>query len=93
MRAFLIIAIAFLTACQSAPAEINAPAPVFVEAPVATYVPIDAALTKRCSWVRAAKPSAVFEVSNGRKRCLELYEAQFEGIEQVQAKPAPALVD
>lgn len=93
MRAILITAIAFLTACQSAPAKVNAPAPVFVEVPVATYVPIDAALTKRCSWVRADKPSAVFVVSNGRKRCLELYEAQFEGIEQVQAKPVPAPVD
>ncbi|WP_312325646.1 hypothetical protein [Stenotrophomonas sp.] len=93
MRAFLIIAIALLAACQSASGKLNAPAPVFVEVPVATYVPIDAALTKRCNWVRAGKPSAVFEVSNGRKRCLELYEAQLEGIEQVQAKPAPARVD
>jgi len=57
---------------------------------VATFVPIDAALTKRCSWARAGKPSAVFEVSNGRKRCLDLYEAQFDAIEQVQGKPIPS---
>jgi len=82
-----------LAACQSAPAQLNAPAPVFVEVPVATYVPIDAALTKRCSWVRARKPCAVFEVSNGRKRCPELYEAQLDGIEQVQAKFVTALID
>ncbi len=93
MRAFLIIAIASLAACQSAPARINAPAPAVVQIPVATYVPIDAALTKRCSWARGGKPSAVFEVSNGRKRCLELYEAQFDAIEQVEAKPVPAQIN
>lgn len=90
MRALLIVAAALLAACQLAPAKINAPAPVLVQIPVATYVPIDAALTKRCTWMRGGKPSAVFEVSNGRKRCLELYEAQFDAIEQVQAKPVPA---
>jgi hypothetical protein len=91
MRMLLIVAVLMLGACQSAPPKPNPPAPDVIEVPVATYVPIDAALTKRCSWVRAGKPSAVFEVSNGRKRCLDQYEAQFDVIEQVQGTPAPGI--
>ncbi|KAF1016194.1 MAG: hypothetical protein GAK31_01683 [Stenotrophomonas maltophilia] len=89
MRILLIAAVLVLGACQSAPTTPNPPAPAIIKVPVATYVPIDAALTKRCSWVRAGKPSAVFEVSNGRKRCLEQYEAQLDAIEGVQARPLP----
>ncbi|PJL44736.1 hypothetical protein [Stenotrophomonas maltophilia] len=89
MRFLLIVSVLMLGACQSAPPKPNPPAPDFIEVPVATYVPIDTALTKRCSWVRAGKPSAVFEVSNGRKRCLDQYEAQFDTIEQVQGNPVP----
>lgn len=89
MRILLIAALLALGACQSAPPKSNPSAPAVIKVPVATYVPIDAALTKRCSWVRADKPSAVFEVSNGRKRCLDQYEAQFDAIEQVEGKPVP----
>jgi len=89
MRILLLSAALMLGGCQSAPSKPNPPAPDVIEVPVATYVPIDAALTKRCSWIRAGKPSAVFEVSNGRKRCLDQYEAHFDAIEQVQGKPAP----
>lgn len=89
MRVLLIASVLVLGACQSAPPRPNPPAPAVIKVPVATYVPIDAALTKRCSWVREDRPSAVFDVSNGRKRCLERYEAQFEAIEQVQGKPVP----
>lgn len=89
MRYALIGMVLVLASCGTAPAAKNPPAPAVVSVPVATYVPIDAALTQRCSWVRAGKPSAVFEVSNGRKRCLDQYEAQFDAIEQVEGKPAP----
>jgi len=89
MRLIVIAASALLTACQSAVPKQNPSAPAVLQVPVATYVPIDAALTKRCSWVRDDRPSAVFDVSNGRKRCLERYEAQFDAIEQVQGKPVP----
>lgn len=89
MRILLIAAVLVLSACQSAPPKPNPPPPTVIKVPVAIYVPIDAALTKRCSWIRAGKPSAVFEVSNGRKRCLDQYEAQFDTIEQVQGKPVP----
>lgn len=89
MRAIVIVAAALLAACQAAPTKPNAPAAAVIKVPVATYVPIEAALTKRCSWARDGKPSAVFEVSNGRKRCLLQYEAQFDAIDQVQGKPVP----
>ncbi len=89
MRAIVFAIVMLLAACQAAPIKPNLPAPAVIKVPVATYVPIDAALTKRCSWARAGKPSAVFDVSNGRKRCLDQYEAQFDAIDQVQGKPVP----
>lgn len=86
----LIAAVLVLAGCQSAPQKNNPPAPEVVEVPVATYVPIDGALTRRCQWARDGKPSAVFSVANGRKRCLLQYEAQFDAIEQVQGRPVPS---
>lgn len=85
----LIAAVLVLAGCQSAPQKNNPPAAVVMEVPVATFVPIDGALTRRCLWVKDGKPSAVFSVANGRKRCLLQYEAQFDAIEQVQGKPVP----
>jgi hypothetical protein len=85
----LIAAVLVLAGCQSAPQKDNPPAPALIEVPVATYVPIDSAMTRRCQWVKDGKPSAVFTVANGRKRCLLQYEAQFDAIEQVQGKPVP----
>lgn len=90
MRLIALAAAFCLASCQSSTPKPNPPAPAVIRVPVATFVPIDAALTKRCSWARAGKPSAVFEVSNGRKRCLDQYEAQFDAIEQVQGKPIPS---
>jgi len=89
MRLIVIAAATLLAACQSAVPKQNPPAPAVVNVPVATYVPIDPALRKRCSWERDGKPSAVFEVSNGRKRCLLQYEAQLDGIDGTQGKPVP----
>lgn len=89
MRVIAIAATGLLAACQSAEPKQNPPAPAVVSVPVATYAPIDPALRKRCSWERDGKPSAVFEVSNGRKRCLMQYEIQMDGIDQVQGKPVP----
>ncbi|PZS87766.1 hypothetical protein [Stenotrophomonas maltophilia] len=89
MRFALLLAVSLLAACQAAPTKPNPPPAAVVTVPVATYVPIDAQLRKRCKWVKEAAPSAVFEVSNGRKRCLLQYEAQLDGIDQVQGKPVP----
>ncbi|HEL5028580.1 TPA: hypothetical protein UOA81_003818 [Stenotrophomonas maltophilia] len=89
MRRLTILAVAALSACQPAPTKPNPPPAAVIKVPVVTYVPIDAQLRKRCKWVREAPPSAVFDVSNGRKRCLLQYEAQFDAIDQVQGKPVP----
>lgn len=92
MRVIVVATAALLAACQAAPTRPNPPPAAVLTVPVATYVPIDAQLRKRCRWVKDAAPSAVFEVSNGRKRCLDQYEAQFDGIDQVQGKPVPEVV-
>ncbi|WMJ68814.1 hypothetical protein [Stenotrophomonas sp. 24(2023)] len=89
MRLLPAAAVVLLSACGAAPPRNNPPAPAIIPVPVATYVPLDAALTRRCAWVRTGAPSAVFEVSSGRKRCLDQYEAQLEAIEAVQGKPQP----
>ncbi|HEL7612248.1 TPA: hypothetical protein ACKP7M_000550 [Stenotrophomonas maltophilia] len=89
MRFALLLVASMLAACQAAPTKPNPPPAAVITVPVATYVPIDAQLRKRCKWVKEAAPSAVFEVSNGRKRCLLQYEAQLDGIDQVQGKPVP----
>ncbi|WP_164242341.1 hypothetical protein ACL5HQ_13750 [Stenotrophomonas maltophilia] len=89
MRFALLLVVSLLAACQAAPTKPNPPPAAVITVPVATYVPIDAQLRKRCKWVKEAPPSAVFDVSNGRKRCLVQYEAQLEAIDQVQGKPVP----
>lgn len=89
MRFPLLLAVSMLAACQAAPVQPNPPPAAIITMPVATYVPIDPQLRQRCKWVKEAAPSAVFEVSNGRKRCLQQYEAQLDGIDQVQGKPVP----
>ncbi|HHA2776596.1 hypothetical protein I5U05_015665 [Stenotrophomonas maltophilia] len=89
MRVIVVTTAALLTACHAAPVQPNPPPAAVITVPVATYVPIDAQMRKRCKWVKEAAPSAVFEVSNGRKRCLLQYEAQLDGIDQVQGKPVP----
>ncbi|MFL4597580.1 hypothetical protein ACJ6WI_09915 [Stenotrophomonas maltophilia] len=88
MRVIVVVTAALLAACQAAPTKPNASPAAVIRVPVATYVPIDAQLRQRCRWVKDAAPSAVFEVSNGRKRCLLQYEAQLDAIDQVQGKPA-----
>ncbi len=89
MRVLVVTTAALLAACQAAPTKQNPPPAAVITVPVATYVPIDAQLRKRCKWVREAPPSAVFDVSNGRKRCLVQYEAQFDAMDQIQGKPVP----
>lgn len=90
MRMVVVVIAGLLAACQVAPAtKPNPLPPSVITVPVATYIPIDPQLRQRCMWQRDAPPSVVFEVSNGRKRCLLQYEAQLDGIDQVQGKPAP----
>lgn len=83
------LAAMLLAACQAAPTKPNLPPAAVIEMPVLVYVPIDADLRRRCQWEQEGMPSQVFSVSNGRKRCLQQYEAQLDGIDQVQGKPVP----
>lgn len=88
-RALILLScMALLTACTGNVKPVPVPAKL-IEVPVPVYVPIDARLTKPCGWVRQAKPSKVFEVAEGRKRCLELYEINFRAIDKVQGQPVP----
>lgn len=64
------------------------PAPAVVAVPVRTYVQIELRLTQRCAWVKNGTLEQVLDVSRGRKRCLEFYEANLGEIEQVQGAPA-----
>lgn len=91
MRILFVAVLASLAGCSSAPPRGRPPAqvPAVVTVPVATYVPIPQRLTSRCAWERSGEPSQVFAVSNGRRRCLLQYEAQFDAVEQVQGKPVP----
>ncbi|WP_241240022.1 hypothetical protein [Xanthomonas sp. BRIP62418] len=65
-----------------------APAPAVIAVPVRTYVQIEPRLTQRCAWVKNGALEQVLDVSRGRKRCLEFYEANLGEIEQVQGTPA-----
>lgn len=85
----LLSCLALLTACTGNVKRVPVPA-TLIEVPVPVYVPIDKALTKPCTWVRQGKPSQVFEVAEGRKRCLDLYEINLRAIDKVQGLPVPA---
>lgn len=91
MRRMLLIAVllVLVAGCAATKPKVPTPAPDVIEVPVKVYVPIDKKLTARCKWAREGKPSQVFDVSNGRKRCLVQYEGQLDAIEQVQGKPVP----
>lgn len=89
MRALAVALLlaAVLAACARATRP--TPPPAVIETERRVYVPIDAAKTQRCSWVKVAAIADIFEVSRGRKLCLEKYEGQFDAIEQVQGAPVP----
>lgn len=89
MRTITITAALLLTACAGQQPKVNQSAAAVMRIPVATYVPISDALTRRCAWRREGEPSEVFAISNGRKRCLLQYEAQLDGVGQVQGRPVP----
>lgn len=92
----IVLGVALLTACgKSNPVRLDparpvviSPAPAIVSMPVRTYVQIEPRLTQRCAWVKNGALEQVLEVSRGRKRCLEFYEANLDEIGQVQGTPA-----
>ncbi|MCE4371772.1 hypothetical protein [Xanthomonas hortorum] len=93
---FVIALVVGLTGCgkkgvtREDPARpvVVAPAPSVIAVPVRTFVQIEPRLTQRCTWVKNGTLEQVLDVSRGRKRCLEFYEANLSEIEQVQGTPA-----
>lgn len=94
MRLVLLVLLIALTGCQRVrdAVRLEPPAAKIIEVPVEVYVPIDKALTKRCPWVKACKPSAGMACAKERADCLRQYEGQFGAIEQMQGKPVPEKV-
>ncbi|WP_115528059.1 MULTISPECIES: hypothetical protein [Xanthomonas] len=98
MRAMLVLTIVagLLAGCgakgiaRQDPARpvVVTPAPAVIAVPVRTYVQIEPRLTQRCPWVKNGTLEQVLDVSRGRKRCLEFYEANLDEIEQLQGTPA-----
>lgn len=92
MRISLMLAAALvLTACAKDAVRPNAPqsAAEILTVYVPTYVPIDKELRGRCEWKRSCKPSEGIDCAKQRGDCLQQYERQFDGIDQVQGKPVP----
>ena len=89
MRNLLFLPILLLGACAGKAGTTVQPAPTIIKVPVATYVPIDSEYTARCQWVSDGAIMDIFEVSRGRKRCLEIYEGNFDTIRAIQGKPVP----
>lgn len=92
----VLILAAALTGCGDRNARATAPkplvvtpAPAVVSVPKRVYVPIDSDLTAACTWVRDGALADVLEVSRGRKRCLDFYEANLREIKAVQGTPVP----
>lgn len=84
MRALLLCLL--LTGCATTPPEVVTRV---VKVPVEVYVPIDAKYTKPCEWVREAPLEQIIAVARGRKRCLQVYEADRKTISEIEGAPKP----
>ena len=87
----LLLLLLLMSACKSAEVKdpmSNCPAAI-IEKPVRMYVPIPAELRKRCRWERDVLPSQSLAAARRRGECLEHYERNLDGIDQVQGKPVP----
>lgn len=83
---FALALLMALPSCQSLPPLPSAPR--IIEVPVTRYVPIPSEYTDPCRWVRDAPPSKVFEVTAGRRQCLEVYESDRRKVRAIQGTPA-----
>lgn len=64
-------------------------APAIIGVPERIYVPIPDAMTARCKWIADGALEEMASVARGRKRCLQVYEAQLDEIGKVQGTPVP----
>lgn len=92
MKSLALAPALLLAACATVPPSPSCPVPEprIIEVPVKIYVPIDAALRKRCPWKRGVPPSQSMAAARERADCLEDYERKFDAIGKVQGKPVPA---
>lgn len=65
------------------------PAPEIVEVVVPHYVPVKDELLAPCHWIRNAPQEVIHSVARGRRKCLEVYEANIEGIRKIRGQPVP----
>lgn len=88
MRTLLLLVLAAVVGC--APERPDPPPEVrIVEVPVEVYVPIDEKYTRPCTWIREGAIADIFEVTAGRKHCLEVYEADRETVRKIEGTPKP----
>lgn len=88
LRLSVLLAPASLVGCAAMPDPIPPP-PRVIEVPVSRYVEVPDEYLRTCRWVKDAPPSQVFEVSAGRRRCLEVYESDREAIRAIRGTPVP----
>lgn len=84
-----LLLLSCLLGCAREAPRPTPPAPTVIEVPVRVYVPIPDEMTQLCKWAREAPPSQVFDVTEGRRRCLLRYEAQLKAVKSVQDRPVP----
>lgn len=65
------------------------PAPEIIEVPVPYYVPVGDELLAPCQWIKSAPQEVIHSVARGRRKCLEVYEANIEGIRKIRGQPVP----
>lgn len=87
--AMVVLIAVGLVGCQKEEAVRPDPPPQIIEMPVEVYVEIDKKYLQRCNWIAEAAIEDIFSVARGRKKCLEIYEANLDTIDKIEGTPKP----